>query len=350
MNAAPDAAAAPSRPTRTLFRPVGFVVLASLSFSAWWYLEMAFDGGDLSWVKAATVFSLVAVMLCLIALTEEKHPKLRLAAAALSLGPAFFFVPDWRLLPILVLSFVCVWYGLVRVAREIEARIRIAIGRSLGAGLPLILLGFCLAIVTQYYFHINALPWTELLPRFNLGQQSNALLIRTLESTHPGFQQAGEDGLTLDAFLLALQDTVAPNSTLPPVSVPPEVEALLPPELRSPEALAALEREAYLRAGRERFATLSGGGEFSGAERVTDVLTGILNYQTRIFFDPEARHYPPVLLPFLLCLLLFLTIFPLGTLLGLLWIAVAALGFRLLRRLKVVRVERRNVEQETIVY
>lgn len=339
------------RSNRLVFfsRPVSFILLTSLSFSAWWYLETALDGGELSWVRAITLFSLVAVVLCVMALTEEKHPRLRLAAAALTLGPAFFFVADWRLLPILVASFFLALFGLSRIAHEIEARLRISIGRSLGAGLPLILLGFCLAIVTQYYFHIRALPWTELLPRFSLGQQSNALLIRSMESVHPGFKQASQDGLTLDDFLLGLQEAVVPHPAAEPI-LPAEIENALPPELRSPEAREALQRQAYLAAGRERFATLAGGGEFSGAERVTDVLTSVLNYQTRVFFDPEARHYSAAILPFILCLLLFLTIFPLGTLLGLVWIVLASLVFRLLVKARIVRVERVPAEQETIVY
>jgi hypothetical protein len=90
------------------------------------------------------------------------------------------------------------------------------------------------------------------------------------------------------------------------------------------------------------------GTPLSGQEHIADVLSQIIDQRIRTYFKPNETSTSASMLPFILSIILFVTLWSLGAMLMILWRFMTAGLFVLLCRLGIIEVQKVMIEQEVI--
>lgn len=266
--------------------------------------------------------------------------------------PSLLFVHEWYYFVIIFLSGTLAFLSIRFTEQEIADRIRFHFFRSVRAGSFLFILALSLALSGTYFASIQQESWEELVQRFSVGEGTATAVFKTSAYFYPEWKSLATEGTTVDEFLLSLKK----DETLPP-----EVfsEALTSPTLSDylkqgmlGQVLdeKAVSQELYLRAGRDQIASLLG-RSVSGEEKIADVFS--LAVQRKIITvlsgEQVSEHFSPTIIPFVLTLLLFFTLLPLGSLASLLWIFLSFLFFRLALLFGWIRMEKAMKEQDILM-
>lgn len=260
--------------------------------------------------------------------------------------PALWFAPPSLFLPAFLLPAGVLFVGLARIREENASRIRLSLRRSLAWGAPFLIASFSLGFALFYFLTVRALPIDTVLPQVSLGPKTGGLLTRALSFFNPDFRSADVSNLTVDEFLRATNgnggSVGSEKALLPEFST----ERLESGSLNG-ISLDRIREEAVLSAGRERFSQWIG-RELSGDERMADVLSEIVNRRVATF-SLEAQEYRN-LVPSVLALLVFLTVYSILSFLSFLWIFSVRILFALLKAFRCVRVVAVPTERETIQF
>lgn len=247
--------------------------------------------------------------------------------------PSLFFAPSLSHLGIIAIAAIFVFIGLVRIGREIEERIRISIYRAVGVGFAQVLFALTLVISSQYYHNVNTLSWDELVPNFDLAEGTGAWLLRTASRFSPSLSALQNRDLSVDSFLEELKPVVM----LEDGNV---VERGMSGALRQAEMLRSKAELSKLL-----------GREVAGTENMNAVLSEVLRKKTVAFVsgrEDRASSSVPFL-PFFLSILLFFTVYPLGSIIGSFALSLATVIFFALVRAKMIEIKRVPAERELIV-
>lgn len=251
------------------------------------------------------------------------------------LSPSIFFAPSLPHLGIIFLGSVITFVGLIRIEKEFAERTKVSIYRGVGVGFAQVIFALTLVVSSQYFHHVNSLTWDELVPSFDLAEGTGAFLLRTASALSPSLSALQDRNLSVDSFLQELK----------PVSVVGETSAL---EKGVSEAL----RQAEIFRSKTELSRLLG-REVSGDENMNAVLSEVLRKKLIAFVsgrsEQSASTNPVPFLPFFLTILLFLTVYPLGALLGSLSLSFASLIFHFFIRSGLIVLKRVPVEREIIV-
>lgn len=304
-----------------------FLVLFLVSFFAWFTSDevmTASPGGG--WTEPLLFFSLLLAFESLV-FVVVKSLRLRIVALFGAFLPSFLFVFEWMHVVVLTIGLALAWTGLYRMRSDVATRISIQLTRSLHLGMLIVAVGVSLALSSHYYFRIRSLSLEELLPRFRVEETSGDLAVRSLSVFHPELKQIQRDQMTVDEFLLTFQ-----KSSIDPVLADP--------------TLSEMERQLALEEARRQLSE-SVGQSLVGNEKVSDVLAQVMNRKMKVYFEPSTDT-PFPLFPFILSLLLFLTLFSLSSFVQWVWIWLAAAIFALWARLGLVTIKKVTVQQEVI--
>lgn len=256
------------------------------------------------------------------------------AASVVLILPSFFFALTFSHATALSIAGVFVFGGLLRISRELSARIKLSLYRAVFVGLSSIILALSLAISSQYYAHIEALPWDRLVPSFDLAEGTGAWTLRIAGKLSPALSALQNRNLSVDDFLRELR---------------PVVEAGGAEETLSNGIGEAVRQAEILRSKLELSRLL--GRQVKGDENMNAILSEVLRKKMVAFVSGDstgdAGSVP--FLPFFLAILLFFTVYPFGALLAPLALSVAAVVFAFLVRSGFVTLKRVPVEQEIIV-
>lgn len=230
-------------------------------------------------------------------------------------------------------------------------------------GVGWIVFSFSLVIACFYYAQIRQASADDLLRRLSLDQASHAMLTRTLGLLNPEFKKANQENVTVDEFLLTLQKNQGMDGEMT-MPTPSDAELLrsagvASTDPRAPQVLgrikdglakndAALDpRRLFLEQGRERLSDIAG-MPLNGQENIADVLSRIIDHRVRTYFQPDMVDGHATILPFVLSVILFLTLWSLGSILGVVWRVLTAVMFAFLSRSGVIVIKKIPVEQEVI--
>lgn len=307
---------------------VGWVSVASV---------VGTSGGN--WTFPAIWFSLAALCFLLVAvLYREKAARIVFVSAFLL--SSFPFAPS---LPHAVFILLAAWLFLVgmrRIREDMSLRLRLAFRKSMGVGMFSFSLAVSLLIASEYYAYIRDSAWQDLVPRFSLAEGGGDAMLRIAGSVYPELGKVRDEGMTVDAFLLDVRDqenSVGPQPVIPTGDTDPA------------DQTRSVEEALSLAAGRAEIGSLVG-RSISGDEKMSDVLSEALRHKTIAFLSGKKaeQNLPASILPFVLSLLLFVTVLSAASLLQWLWVAVAAGMIRLFIRSGTIAVDRIAVEQETL--
>lgn len=337
---------------REIFGVLIVLITGLLSLGSWKVFFGASLNPDLYNTSLALVwFSFLGASFLLGAVVWQGF-RFQLFGVLALLLPSLLFVHEWYYFVIIFLSGTLAFLSIRFTEQEIADRIRFHFFRSVRAGSFLFILALSLALSGTYFASIQQESWEELVQRFSVGEGTATAVFKTSAYFYPEWKSLATEGTTVDEFLLSLKK----DETLPP-----EVfsEALTSPTLSDylkqgmlGQVLdeKAVSQELYLRAGRDQIASLLG-RSVSGEEKIADVFS--LAVQRKIITvlsgEQVSEHFSPTIIPFVLTLLLFFTLLPLGSLASLLWIFLSFLFFRLALFFGWIRMEKAMKEQDILM-
>ena len=325
-------------------------LLVVVSSSLLWFLfgeYLVGTSGSLTLVSLATFVSLVIAGLASMILSNRVA--LMLFSVAVFL-PAFWFAPPSIFILAFLIPIGVLFLGLFRIREENASRIRLSVRRSLAWGAPLLVASFSLGFALFYFCTVRPLPIDVVLPRVSFGPKTGGILTRMLSLLNPDFRSADVSNLTVDEFLratngdaeliggeiAALQQRSGASSGFSNDSYASGMDLI---------SLDQVREDAVLSAGRDRFSHLIG-RKLSGNERMADVLSEIVNRRVASF-STEAESYQN-LVPSILAIVVFLTVYSTISLLSFLWIFSVRILFSLLRLFRLVRVVSVPAKQEVV--
>lgn len=310
------------------------IVLSSISSVAWGDITLIMQAGNRSWWPGIGL--MVAVLLAVFVMMLVWPKRWNAIPGVLIVGALALWVRDWREIVFLLIGWLFLWHAVRQVKRDLASRLVLAPYRSMAVGAASVATSLVFLLSVHYYFQVYRLPWQEVLPRFSLGQESTGIMLRFVGSFNPNVQKVVTDQTTLDMFLVGLVEGQTPNQV-----------AEVSDSTIIVKSMTVAAQQASLAEGRKRFESLAG-MPLLGTESVVNVFSRIIEYQTRSFFDPVTRGYPPDVLPFVLSFLLFLTLLPVAYVVRMaaLWLATGL--FWLCVRLKLVKIGVVTVEKEVI--
>ncbi len=333
-----------------------------LFFFGWLTIDQAIDAVvSGSWTFPIIWFSLGISLLCLTPFVLN-HKRFLWVAAITAFLPSLLFAQASIFLAAILLGTAVSVIGLLRMRHLLMVSLSIRIRRSVQYGMVWMVLSFALVITSFYYVQIRQKSGEELLQKLSIDQTSHVILTRALGWMNPEFKKADQQKVTVDEFLLTLQKQQSVSDT---ITSPPSDEELLQmvgmqaSDPRAPQTLVQLKKELaknattlntqslVLEQGRRQLSGIVG-RPVLGQESIADVLSQVIDQRVRTYFKPDTASESSSILPFVLSLILFVTLWSLGSLLGIVWRFVTAALFVILRRFGAVEVKKVMVEQEVI--
>jgi hypothetical protein len=248
--------------------------------------------------------------------------------------PSFFFAPTLTHAVVLCIAGIFVFGGLLRIGRELSARIKLSLYRTVFVGLSPIIFALSLVISSQYHAHIEILPWDRLVPSFDLAEGTGAWMLRIAGKLSPSLATLQESNPSVDNFLRELR---------------PVIEVGGSEETLSNGIGEAVRQAEILRSKLELSRLL--GRTVNGDENMNAILSEVLRKKVVAFVSGDATGDAAAVpfLPFFLTLLLFFTVYPFGAILAPFALSLATVLFASLVRSRFVILKKVPAEQEIIV-
>ncbi|MFA4817147.1 MAG: hypothetical protein WC608_00285 [Parcubacteria group bacterium] len=332
---------------KNIIQYILIAISITISFFAFWSVERAVRIPEASdWLAPIIWFSWLFIFLGLnIALITDKKIVFPFLFTSLLVSLIFSLSP-WHFLVILF-GFLLLLAARMRIRGDIEYGKKIKLWRSLRFGKSYIYLSLALVISSQYYFLVKDEPAQRFLPDFKVDSLTEYLTPKILSAVSPELSASVDGEMTVDDFILQMQ-----KSQLDQAGYSPEKLAKLPPEQRV-EIQKQIDAEIgdnqgkALEESRKKFAELVG-RPVDGSEKVSDIFSEIINGKVNSYLKPGSINTEGLPIVPVITLVLFLTIWSLGSFLGIFLVPVAAVIFWILVQAKLVLISKVQAEVEII--
>lgn len=338
-----------------------------ISILSWYSASQAITvPGSSVWLLPVVLFSFLAIILYLdIILIKELSSVQVLVAFSLLID--YLFVLELGHLPAILIAILFAFWAISKIEKDLRLNVKLDLWKSIRTGSTMLIFALSLIIASQYYFQIKDSDKQNLIPQFNIGSWTGGLTSKILSAINPGFKNLDNEDLTVDEFILQIQKNQGPGSGMPGDlngQINDEIEKSNPnmtfaqkqilkeqsiKNLNSAQNdLSQIQQQLVLREGRNKFSEIAG-RNLTGNEKVSDVLSELINTKINQYLGSglsDTSSSSP--LPFILSVVLLLTIFPLGSFLNTFWILLVKLIFFILLKLGIVTVEKVQVEMEVI--
>lgn len=301
-------------------------------------------------VKEATVWTAPIVWSSLffisfalaIFLINEKY--LLYLGIVLSLFSGLFFTFSSVHALVLFLSFLLIAIAANRADSDFKSRLRIDLGKNIRSGSSLVIFALGLAIASQYYFETRNLSMEKFLPRFEIGKETNGLMLKIVSSFLPQAKDLGDENMTVDQFLLGIY-----AKQMSGMGIEAQLKNLDPKaRLQAESMLKSSEFNPALAEGRKQLSQIAL-REVGGDERISAVFSEIVNKKINGSFVPSlGRGENHSLFSAIIAIVILLTATSLGSFLMLLWIPAIKLAFFVLKKSGAVSVALVPAEKEVI--
>ena len=299
------------------------------SFLAWNAVDRAINvKGASLWVAPVIFFSLVYIFLSLAVVLVKERLALEITAFFLIFFSAIFAPFLWQLV-VLLFSFLFLSLAIGKIRKDLRLNIKVDLYKSMRSGSALIVLAFSLLISSQYFFETRNTSLENIVPKFNLSSILSSIAPKIISTVNPEFSNIQKENLNVDQWILETQkDKISESSKLNP-----EMENSA--------------RGEILQEGRAQLAEFSGQA-IIGTEKMADVLTKTVTNRLNNFVAPDYSGNKFPVLPFVVSIALFLTLYSIGSFLDFFWIWIAELFFWILKKCKLVKITERMEDVETI--
>lgn len=318
-----------------------------------------------TWLVPMIWISIFAISLFLTAILVKNILAAEIVIAA-SLMTSLIFALDLIHLAIVVACIFMILSGVFAIRRDLDLNVKISLWKSLYMGKFGIIFAVAILISSQYFFTIKNIEGAVNVPKFDVSEVAGPLIAPILGIVNPEFAQASSQNLTIDEFIIQTQKENQQNlfqgEDLNSLNL---IEQNIPQNISEPQRSAIKQRaleemkqtsdkvleqnqQLVLQEGRRQFSKIAG-KKIEGSEKVSEVFVGMINSKINNYFQPVGGEQKrSEFYPLILSLILFLTIWPLGSLLSALWFSIVILLFKIFVKLKLVEIGKVMVEREMI--
>lgn len=343
--------------------------LASMFF-AWKSVgDLIMGESSYGWSLPIVLFSIGVSLLLLLSFVIS-NPMFFFLSALASVAMGLFVFHGASSAAYIVLSALLIWYGTLRIQKDLPKNIHVDIRKSIRQGSSYVIFGLSLAIACTYYFAILNMNFADLMKQFEIRKSSERMVNQAMGILNPDFKQMDETNVTVDEFLIAIQksqetaDQVSPETKPAPMTDEEllRIAKVQPTDPKAPAILAEIKKQMNARdastaeaqqkllldQSRKQFATIVG-QPLTGQEAIADIFSDVIEKSiwSHVQATPDQNTSSSTL-AFVLSVILFITLVSIGSLLKILWIFFVKICFHGLVRTELVRVKKVSIEQEVI--
>lgn len=336
------------------------------SFLSWFSVYHATNvAGSSIWLMPILCFSFFYVFLCLdFVLMRKKYQAIFVSGVSLAFSFIFSFYLWHGIIFLGAFFLVFLAYGKIR--KNLEINTKIEISRIVLTGRFFLVLAISLLISSQFYFAVQK-SGINSVPEIKLDKLFSFFIPKVLNFSNSQFEELKDEEITVDQFISNSSGTQIDFSQEDLTKK--EIEEKIAVEFG--ENISASQKEALknqmleklqknqvnfssqsqkiiLEEGRKKLSDLLK-RKVEGDEKISSVLSEIINkkinenFQSNIFKEKEISTWPVIL-----ALVLFLTIWPLGSLIASSLAFVLGFIFWLMLKFKLVKIVKVMIEAQRI--
>jgi hypothetical protein len=315
------------------------------------------------WLVPMIWFSLYVIAMCLSVVMVHQEIAVELIVTFSFLLSLIFNFSIWYVAILIFCDFLML-SAVRNIRKDLDLNVKISLWKSLFVGKFKIIIVLALLISSQYFFFVNKTNGQKTIPKFDISMVSSKMVEPILGIINPDFKKIQQDGLTVDQFILENQKNSEVNFLSDnEEAIDQQIPADLPSEQRESLKQQALQQiadsqtqllqknnELVLQEGREQLAQMTG-KDINGNEKIADVFAGLIDKKINDYFQPqvENNNKSSSLLSYIVAAVLFLTIWPIGSVLSLIWFVIVIIIFKILLYFDLVEIKTVTVEREMIV-
>jgi hypothetical protein len=325
-------------------------LLIVFSFFLWRSVDRAIFVKEASvWMAPINWASLFFLTLALaIFLIKERGALLLAIALAFFSVFVFSFSAIYLLIIFLAILLMLVAEGKIR--DDFHSRIKIDLGKNIRSGSAYILFALGLAIASQYYFATKDLATEKFLPHFEVGKETNGLVLKMISGFYPQAKDLGNDQLTVDQFIFGIYEKQKKDSGLDAGSfLDSELKNLDPSQKVMAERIVKdAEKNGALSEGKKQLSQIAL-REVKGDEKISDVFSEIVNKKVNGYFMPNlGNKESSALFSGIIAIVLLLTVTSLGSFLMFFWILAVKIIFFIFKKSGAISVVMVPAEKEVV--
>ncbi len=337
------------------------------SFFAWLAIDQAITVPGASLWAVPIISVSVFFVMAYVSIIILKRKDYVLGLFALAYLANFVFVPNFLHLIGFGIAYLFTFWAVARIKQDLSLNVRLSIWKSVRAGSGLFVFAVSCLITSQYYFTVKDLDTKQLIPQFYISSLTGNLTTRFLAATNPEIKNIAQENLTVDQFILQTQKG---KSQAEDISLETDMQIdqmiqeanpgatvaqkkILKEKALQKVASASLEmgkeqEGLLLSEGRKQFSEMSG-MTLRGDEKMADVLASVVNNKIDQYLGSGAgENKKTSTLPYIMAIVLWLTILPLGSILNTLWIMLAEFFVWILLKVGIVSIRHVPVEMEVL--
>jgi hypothetical protein len=335
-----------------------------VAFFAWLSVSRAVTVPDSStWAVPMILFSAYLILICLDIILFRELLLLELILIG-SLALSFLITPAWLQIGAIFISSYFLFVSSRNIREDMELNIKISIWKSLQAGKSFLLMAVTLLIAMQYFTVINNFAGEKKVPHFDVSFVTKKVAIPFVSAINPQFKVLKDETLTVDQFILQSQDAAlknlelnAENEQLVDSKIPLELPAAQRDALKkqamekfiaAQQQVIEKNQELILIDGRRQLSELSG-NSLTGSEKISDVFTGLVSNKIDEYFNPKtAGGQKSSVFAIILATVLLLTIYPLGSVMTVVWFLLVKFVIFIFLKSDVLKVGSMTVSKEIL--
>lgn len=330
-----------SRRPRFITAGILLVLLSGVSLFAWHSFSQTVSGEGNHWGLLFGWFSAVAVLFLLGSLLW-RETWLKGLAIGVAFAPSFIWITSMGHVVAVGVGALLSYLALWAITGDMESRTRIQPYRILHHSSTWFVVGLSVVIASQYYALSENLRWEQLIPKFDVTEGAGAWTMRLLGQFYDPARELQNKETTVDMFLLEVQKREASGHPL---------LGELP--LDTLDQLALGDRQALqmivLTRQRQELSRILG-REVDGEEKMSELISEVFHKKTlALMKESEVVPKGVPLIPFVLSVALFLTVYPIGALLVPLWALVVMFLFYFIKRYHGFEIRTVTMDREEIV-
>ena len=299
----------------------------AFSFLTWNSINRSANVSDAgSWLVPVILFSVTLIFFELLIVISRRRLLILLAAGALVFPSLIFVFDSWHLI-ILGACFVFLIFSVFRIRNDLDLSIKINFYKSVRLGMILFLLALGLAISSHYFFQTkNSNPGENTPPKLNISWLIKKVTPNILGSINEDFKGIEKKNLTVDEWILETEKENREKFSI---------------------VKNSMQEELLLEKGRMQLEEFSG-IEIDGKEKIADVIVQMVEDKVGEFLvaDYFKGGFPAI--SFAFSIILFLTLFSIGTILYPLVTWVTRFIFWIFKKVKLVKITQELRDVETI--
>jgi hypothetical protein len=337
------------------------------SFISWFSVNRAINVENSSiWAVPIFCFSLYFITLCLsFVLIRKKFAVEIMVLVSFLLS----FIFSWDISRIFAFIFASLGMAiaLYKIKKDMLLNIKVDLGKSIGTAKFIIVLSIALMISSQYYGEVKNRDGQKIIPKLDLSSITNVVTPNLISIINPQFKSLDNNGLTVDEFVLQIQNDQIKNNPLAENNdqkinemiekqggsnlTSEQKDAIKKDTLeqlaQSENELAKTSQALVLEEGRKKLSEMSG-HQLSGSEKITEVFSDIVNKKINEYLMPGIDQGSMPILPIIIAIILFLTIAYLGNLVSILLVQIVKFIFKLFIRYGWITIKKIQTEVESI--